>query len=65
MKQRGRFTNVLGLIVFISVAAGLYMALLYAPTERTMGATQRIFYFHLPIAWNSFLAFFNIGRRYS
>ncbi len=57
MKAAGRFTNILGIIAFISVAGGLYMGLIYAPTEKTMGAVQRIFYFHLPIAWNSFLAF--------
>ncbi len=37
--------------------AGLYMALLYAPEERTMGAAQRIFYVHVPAAWVGFLAF--------
>ena len=57
MKAAGRFTNILGIFAFISVAGGLYMGLLYAPTERTMGAVQRIFYFHLPLAWISFLAF--------
>lgn len=57
MKAAGRFTSILGIIAFISVAGGLYMGLLYAPTEKTMGAVQRIFYFHLPLAWNSFLAF--------
>ncbi|RKY58660.1 MAG: cytochrome C assembly protein [Candidatus Latescibacterota bacterium] len=38
--------------------AALYMALVYAPTERTMGPVQRIFYLHVPLAWVSFLAFF-------
>jgi len=33
------------------------MAFLYAPTEKTMGNVQRIFYFHVPSAWVSFLAF--------
>jgi len=35
----------------------LYMALLYAPTEQTMGDVQRIFYFHVPSAWVAFVAF--------
>jgi len=30
----------------------------YVPTESTMGIVQRIFYFHLPAALTSFLAFF-------
>ncbi len=42
----------------ISMLAALYAALLYAPTERVQGAVQRIFYFHVPLAWTSYLAFF-------
>lgn len=37
--------------------AGLYLALLYAPEERTMSHAQRIFYVHVPSAWVGFLAF--------
>ena len=36
---------------------GMYMAVLYAPTERTMSHAQRIFYVHVPAAWTGFLAF--------
>lgn len=43
---------------FVAMIAALYMALLYAPTEATMGDVQRIFYFHVPSAWVAFLAFF-------
>src|SRR5690606_4092034 len=39
------------------ILAGLYLAFLYAPRESTMGDVQRIFYFHVPFALNSFLAF--------
>jgi len=35
-----------------------WMALIFAPTEQSMGDIQRIFYFHVPSAWISFLAFF-------
>lgn len=35
----------------------LYTALLVAPTERTMGDVQRIFYYHVPSAWTAFLLF--------
>lgn len=49
--------------IWITLAAAalllaLYMAFLYAPTERTMGDTQRIFYFHVPAAFVAFAAFF-------
>jgi heme exporter protein C len=36
----------------------LYEALVAAPTERTMGDVQRIFYYHVPSAWTAFLFFF-------
>jgi heme exporter protein C len=41
----------------VAMAAGLYGGLLYAPTERVQGDVQRIFYVHLPLAWNAYLAF--------
>ena len=41
----------------LTMAAGLYGGLLYAPTERVQGDVQRIFYVHLPLAWNAYLAF--------
>ena len=50
--------RVLGAVALVNIAVALYMALFYAPTERTMGDAQRIFYFHVPSAWVGFLAFF-------
>ncbi|MFH1429607.1 MAG: cytochrome c biogenesis protein CcsA [Candidatus Margulisiibacteriota bacterium] len=43
---------------FILMIAALYLVFIYVPTESTMGVVQRIFYFHVPLAWVSFLAFF-------
>jgi heme exporter protein C len=48
----------LALVAMLSMGAALYAALLYAPTERVQGDVQRIFYFHVPLAWTSYLAFF-------
>src|SRR5262245_48415723 len=50
----------LGLTVLtgLLMLAGLYLALGYAPTEKTMGNVQRIFYWHVPVNWAGFLAFF-------
>ncbi len=48
----------IGVLTLLNIAVGLYMALFFAPTERTMGDAQRIFYFHVPSAWVGFLAFF-------
>src|SRR5246500_3289964 len=52
-----------GLITLVLVAAALmvfagYAALYVAPDEKTMHAIQRIFYFHVPSAICSFVAFF-------
>jgi heme exporter protein C len=41
----------------LMLLAATYMAFVYAPTERTMGAVQRIFYFHVGAAWAGALAF--------
>jgi heme exporter protein C len=45
----------LGVAALLGVAG--YCALFVAPTERTMGLIQRIFYFHVPSAWTGFVAF--------
>jgi heme exporter protein C len=50
------FPSLLG--VFLLLAAGSYAALVYAPTEATMGLIQRIFYFHIASGWTFFVAFF-------
>ena len=43
---------------FALMVAALYMVFIYVPTEKNAGIVQRIFYFHVPVAWVSFLAFF-------
>ena len=47
-------------MVALMTVAG-YAALFAAPEERSMGVIQRIFYFHLPAAWNTFLGFFVVA----
>jgi len=49
--------------VLFFISAGLlllsfYMVLVFVPTEKDMGIVQRIFYYHVPLAWVAFLAFF-------
>ncbi len=59
MKERGilRSDILLGLS-FVLIVAALYLVFIYVPTEAAMGIVQRIFYFHVPVAWVAFLAFF-------
>jgi heme exporter protein C len=53
-----RMSLLLGALAMLSMGAALYAALIYAPTERIQGDVQRIFYFHVPLAWAAYLAFF-------
>ena len=58
MKKNALVDNVLPPLVCISLLLALAAALLYAPTEKVMGDTQRIFYFHVPAAISAFICFF-------
>ena len=49
---------ILALATLTSFVAALYLAFVYAPTEAIQGDVQRIFYFHVPLAWLAYLAFF-------
>ncbi|HEX5416007.1 MAG TPA: cytochrome c biogenesis protein CcsA [Chloroflexota bacterium] len=44
--------------LLVSFLAALYTAFVYAPTEAVQGDVQRIFYFHVSMAWLAYLAFF-------
>ena len=57
----GRAGAVLILATAVLLAVGVYMALIAAPTERSMGDVQRIFYFHVGSFWTAFVAFFLNG----
>ncbi|NOZ05441.1 MAG: cytochrome c biogenesis protein CcsA [Chloroflexi bacterium] len=52
-----RIGRILFWVVPPLMVAALFAAFIYAPTEIVMGNVQRIFYFHVPSAWVSFLAF--------
>ena len=45
-------------LVFVVMLVALGAIFLWVPTEKEMGIVQRIFYFHVPAAFSSFLAFF-------
>ena len=49
---------VLLLAAAVLVVADLALIFLWVPTEQVMGVVQRIMYFHVPLAWVGFLAFF-------
>ena len=45
-------------ITFVLMLVDLYFIFMVAPTDAVLGHVQRVFYFHVPIAIMSFLAFF-------
>ncbi len=53
-----RSVKILAIATAVGLVGMMYGAFVYAPTERTMGDIQRIFYIHVPSAWTAFLAFF-------
>lgn len=57
MKERPIAVLVLFALTLAAMAKALHAVFLEVPMEVTMGAVQRIFYFHLPSAIIAFLAF--------
>src|SRR5438045_282992 len=52
-----RGITILAIVTALLLCYALYGALIGAPTERTMGDVQRIFYYHVASAWTAFLLF--------
>ncbi|HET7322542.1 MAG TPA: cytochrome c biogenesis protein CcsA [Longimicrobiaceae bacterium] len=52
-----RWAMGLAVAAMLSVLLAFWMIFFYVPTEASMGIVQRIFYVHVPSAWNAFLAF--------
>jgi heme exporter protein C len=56
-RSQSRLDAVLGVILGFGMVLALYMAFIEAPTEKTMGDLQRIFYFHVASAIAGMTAF--------
>jgi heme exporter protein C len=54
--QRGA-DLLLAFATVVVLSVGIFMAFVYAPTDRVQGHAQRIFYVHVPMAWLAYLAF--------
>ncbi len=50
--------KILLVVTAVLMLLALYMVFIFVPTEAEMGIIQRIFYFHVSLAWIAFLAFF-------
>jgi len=58
MKERiAQRSNILPGISFVLMIVALSLVFLIVPTEKEMGMVQRVFYFHVPLAWLAYLAF--------
>lgn len=55
LEKTSRLLNWATVIMFL---ISIYMIFFFAPTERTMGHVQRIFYFHVGSAWVAAVAYF-------
>lgn len=56
--KNNRLSDYLTWASAVAIIVALYMVFVYAPTDRTMGDMQRVFYFHVSSAWVGFFAFF-------
>jgi heme exporter protein C len=57
LKLLSKKLTFLTVISAASMMAAILLIFVYAPEEKTMGIIQKIFYFHVPLAWISFMAF--------
>lgn len=51
-------SRILAVLAGVTMLAALYMMTMYVPSDLVQGISQRIFYIHVPMAWDAFLAFF-------
>lgn len=57
MQTKPLMLKILDVVSILMLGIAAYLALVVAPTERVMGAVQRIFYFHVGTAWTALLGF--------
>jgi heme exporter protein C len=58
MFRYSQLQNILTALCFISMVVAIFIVFVATLPEKTMGDVQRIFYFHVPVAWIAFVAFF-------
>lgn len=46
---------------FVGWIATFYLIFLWSPIDTSVGLTQKIFYFHVPVGWLGMLAIFGVG----
>ena len=56
--KKSQINNIFYLIGW---TVALYMIFLWSPIDTSVGLTQKIFYFHVPVGWLGMLAIFGVG----
>jgi len=56
--RNSKLNTILAWLTAVLMALSLYAVFMFASIERTLGPPQKIFYFHVPLAWDAYLAFF-------
>jgi heme exporter protein C len=57
MSAQPRILQILNIVSIVLLVVAAWMVFFYAPLEVTMGAVQRVFYFHVATAWVGMLGF--------
>ncbi|MGF7184032.1 heme exporter protein C [Desulfitispora alkaliphila] len=53
-----KLVTILGWLTLVAMTIAIYMVFIWVPADRTLGVSQKIFYFHVASAWVGFFAFF-------
>jgi heme exporter protein C len=61
LPKKPTLLSLLDILCVISVAFALVLIVVYTPIESTMGAVQKVFYFHVASAWAGMLSFIIAG----
>ena len=54
---KSRWLTILDVVTVIFLVAASLLVFFYAPLEKSMGAVQRVFYFHVSVGWTGMLGF--------
>jgi heme exporter protein C len=57
MKSQSLVLKILNIVSALLLVGAFAMAMWYAPVEKLMGAVQKVFYFHVAVAWVGMLGF--------
>ena len=57
LKNKPQLLNLVSVLAWLLILAAFILVVFFTPLEQTMGAVQKVFYFHMSAAWVGMLAF--------